>query len=300
MPFSGGEMSEIAAALGAGIAVAVAVMVLGGGPGRPRAVESWVRREVGHLAVAESRRAGASGLDLGRLGMLAVEGLVACLGAAAGYLATGMPSLAVAAGAMSVGILLGALGLRATAIRRERQDGVVAAVRTLRQLLETGAVGVTSALEILAERGPEQLRREFGAIVVAGGREAAWAAARARVAEPVFDLLSAAILVQRPGGGELGPLFRELEESVTAAYEVEREAAALQVQARSASTLILILPLAFLEVMCLLRSPYLDVYRTFFGQVFLATMLAVMGAAHVLIRRWLRLPEEPRLELVDA
>jgi tight adherence protein B len=293
-------VNGLEAALAAGLAVTVAGLVLGGAPGRSRAAEAWVLREAGRLASGEARRARSSGLDTGRAGMLIAE---VCLGLAAGgagYLVTGMPALAAAAGGLAVGTLVGGLGLRATALRRERQDAVVAAVRTLRQLLETGAVGVSSALEVLAERGPELLRNEFAAIVAGGGRPPAWAEARRRVGEPVFDLLSAAVLVQRPGGGELGPLFRELEESVTAAHEVEREAAALQVQARSASTLILCLPLAFLAVMCLLRSPYLDVYRTPFGQLFLAAMLAVMAAAHVLIRRWLRLPEEPRVELVDA
>jgi tight adherence protein B len=293
-------VSAWGAALAAGLAAAIAALVLGGGTGRPRAAEAWLARAAGRLAAGERRRARASGIDSGRLGMLAAEAVAGLLSAAAGYLVTGMPVLALAGAGLGVGALVGWLGLRATALRREKQDAVVSAVRTLRQLLETGAVGVSAALEVLAERGPDRLRREFAAIVAAGGRPQAWAEARRQVAEPVFDLFSAAVVVQRPGGGELGPLFKELEESVTAAYEVEREAAALQVQARSASTLILSLPLAFLAVMCLLRSPYLDVYRTPFGQIFLAAMLAVMGGAHVLIRRWLRLPDEPRVELVDG
>jgi len=293
-------MTAWAAALAGGLAVAAAVLILGGAPGRPRSAEAWLLRAAGRLAEAEAGRARASGIDAGRVGMLAAEIAVGILGATAGYLLSGMPTLGLAGAGLGVGLLLGWLGLRSTGLRRDRQDAVVAAVRTLRQLLETGAVGVTAALEVLAERGPDRLRREFTSIVAAGGRPQAWAEARRQVGEPVFDLLSAAVLVQRPGGGELGPLFRELEESVTAAYEVEREAAALQVQARSASTLILCLPLAFLAVMCLLRSPYLDVYRTAFGQLFLGAMLAVMAGAHVVIRRWLRLPEEPRVELLDG
>ena len=165
--------------------------------------------------------------------MLAAEVGAGLVVGVAAYLLTGMPVLGLAAAGLAVASLVGWLGLRSTALRRDRQDAVVAAVRTLRQLLETGAVGVAAALEVLAERGPDRLRREFGAIVAAGGRPQAWAEARRQVAEPVFDLLSAAVVVQRPGGGELGPLFRELEESVIAAHEVEREAAALQVQARS-------------------------------------------------------------------
>ena len=292
-------MLELGAATAAGLGTLLAVLAVGG-VARPRLVERRLLRAARALAEREAARGAAAGLSLSAASMIGLEVAVVACGLLLGYLLTGMPALAATGGGLALGSLRGALGLRSTALRRERQDGVVAAVRTLRQLLETGAVGVTGALEILAARGPAGLRPEFEAIGAGGGAPAAWAAARRRVAEPVFDLLSAAIVVQRPGGGELGPLFRELEESVTAAYEVEREAAALQVQARSASTLILCLPVAFLAIMCLLRSPYLDVYRTAAGQFFLAAMLAVMGAAHAFIRRWLRLPVEPRIELADA
>jgi tight adherence protein B len=291
---------EGAAALPLGAAAVIAVLALGWTPFRLPALEERLRSCLRRVAAGEGRRAAAAGLGIGAWEMFALELVVTAGAAVLAFRLTGMPALAVAASGLALGVLVGVLGIRSTALRRDRQDAVVASVRTLRQLLETGAVGVTGALEILAERGPRPLRPEFQALVAGGARPAAWVRARERVAEPVFDLLAAAILVQRPGGGELGPLFRELEESVTAAHEVEREASALQVQARSASTLILCLPLAFLAVMCLLRSPYLDVYRTLPGEVFLAAMLGVMGIAHILIRRWLRLPEEPRLELADG
>ena len=295
-------MAELPAALLAGMAVSVALLSLGGAGVALRVppLEARVGAGLRRLVAAEGDRMEAAGLRLGVGAMVSLELLLGGCAGAVGYLVTGMPVLALAAAALGFGVLRGFLGVRSTALRRERQDAVVAAVRTLRQLLETGAVGVSGALEILAQRGPVTLRPEFQAVVAGGLGPVAWALARRRLREPVFNLLSAAILVQRLGGGEMGPLFRELEESVTAAHEVEREAAALQVQARSASTLILCLPLAFIGVLCLLRSPYLDVYRTTPGQLFLAAMLAVMGAAHVLIKCWLRLPEEPRLELVDA
>jgi len=290
---------ELGAAAAAGLGTLLSVLALGG-VSRPRHFEHWVLRAARAMVEREARVAAAAGFGLRAGSMAGLEVAVAASGSLFGYLLTGMPALAAAGGGLALGSLRGALGLRSTALRRERQDAVVAAVRTLRQLLETGAVGVPGALEILAARGPAELRPDFEAVVAGGGAPVAWAAARRRVAEPVFDLLSAAIVVQRPGGGELGPLFRELEGSVTAAHEVEREAAALQVQARSASTLILCLPLAFLAVMGLLRSPYLDVYRTPAGQLFLAAMLAIMAAAHAVIRCWLRLPAEPRIELADA
>jgi Flp pilus assembly protein TadB len=95
-------------------------------------------------------------------------------------------------------------------------------------------------------------------------------------------------------------LFADLESSVTAAQEVEREARALQAQARSASTIIVALPLVFLTILSALRSPYLDAFRRPEGEIFLAAMLAVMAAGFVWMRRLLELPGLERVRLADA
>ena len=113
-------------------------------------------------------------------------------------------------------------------------------------------------------------------------------------------MLAAAVLIQGPGGGELAPLFADLEASVTAAQEVEREARALQVQARSASSIIVSLPDrvpgrslgAALAVPRRLSKPT--------GEAFLLAMLAIMGCSYVWMRRLLRLPGLERVRLIDA
>jgi Flp pilus assembly protein TadB len=193
------------------------------------------------------------------------------------------------------------IGALARSRQARRQDAVLDAVRMLRQLLETGATSVNQAVSILAERGPLPLRAEFRSIAARSvGRRQAWKEARHRVAEPLFDMLAAAVLIQRPGGGELVPLFADLESSVTAAQEVEREARALQAQARSASTIIIALPLVFLAILSALGSPYLDAFRRPDGEVFLLAMLAVMGAGFVWMRRLLELPGLERVRLADA
>jgi Flp pilus assembly protein TadB len=182
-----------------------------------------------------------------------------------------------------------------------RQDAVLEAVRMLRQLLETGAASVHQAIEILGLRGPAPLRHEFRLIAATTGpRRQAWSHARERVAEPLFDMLAAAVLIQGPGGGELAPLFAELDASVSAAQEVEREAIALQVQAKSASSIIVALPIAFLVVLSMLKSPYLDAFHQPTGEVFLLGMLAIMGCSYVWMRRLLQLPGLERVRLSDA
>jgi len=294
-------MFEAAAAAGLAVAIPVLALLLPvSRHQRQTRLERWLaarwERET-VMAAATSWR----GFGPGRL--LASEAAAAGLGALCAAVVTGLvPLVLVGVAGGAGGVRLAAM-MRVAALRRRRQDAVLEAVRLLRQLLETGGVGVQQGLAVLAERGPELLRQEFGHIVAAGasGRQAqAWAAAKSRLAEPVFDLLAAAIAVQRPAGGRLGPLFADVEESVTALYEVAREGEALQTQARSAAVFILVLPIAFLTFLAASHSSYLDVYRQPVGEIFLTAMLAVMGLSYVWMRRWLRLPEPPRLSLSDG
>jgi len=226
-------------------------------------------------------------------------------GCAAGLTAgglTGLPVLAAAGGVLGLALVRMAISVALRGRVRVRQDAVLESVRTLRGLLEAGGLGVQQSLSVLADRGPKPLREEFRALVAAGaaGRQAdAWARARRRVADPLFDLLSAAVLVQRPGGGALGPLFADLEESVAAIHEVTREAEALQVQARSAAAVIVLLPVAFLLILSALRSPYLDAYHRPGGAVFLAGALSAIGGSYLWMLHWLRLPAEPRLAVAE-
>jgi Flp pilus assembly protein TadB len=292
-------VSAVLGAIAAGAGGAGSVLALGIRVPRRRRL-----RPLDVLVQWESRRALAAGVPAARaVLLLAVDVAAVVIGAAAGWIVTGFPALALAGAALAGGAVHQLLTRRRAALRRRRQDDVLETVRALRRLLGTGALGVRPALSTLADCGPAEVRPYLAAVVAATNptaERAAWAAGRAALAEPAFDLLSAAVLVQRPGGGELGPLFEQLEASVAGLHEVERESDALQVQARSAAALILALPLAFLCLMCALRSPYLDPYRSLGGQAFLAAMLLVMAGAHVWIDRWLRLPTTPRLDVADA
>jgi Flp pilus assembly protein TadB len=296
-------MLELAAAICAGAAASIAVLcitlpaalsdAMSGSLIRRLAVQIWLRES----ALAAS--AGWPGLT-GR-SILIAEGSAATLGASAAVLFTGLPALGVAGFAGAVALVRVVVGSRSHALRRERQDAVLEAVRMLRQLLETGAGTVQQAIAILAERGPVPLRHEFRLIAATSlGRRQAWATARDRIAEPLFDMLAAAVLIQGPGGGELAPLFAELEATVTSAQDVEREAEALQVQARSAAAIIVSLPVVFLLVLSTFRSPYLDAFHAVAGQLFLLGMLAVMSASYIWMRRLLRLDGLQRVRLSDA
>jgi tight adherence protein B len=289
-------MREWLAAL-PGVLAALAVLALAAPVSLPP-VPNALRRVLRRAGASEVALAAEVGLTTAQLALLQVTpGLAAALAA---ELVGGLPVLALAAGVAAAGAGRLALRVRSGARAKRRQDAVLDAVRMLRGLLEAGGTGVQDALAVLARRGPEPLRDEFALIVAAsrrGSHARAWAEARQRVADPVFDLLSVALLVQRPSGGSLAPLLADLEESVAAIYEVAREAEALQVQARSAAGLVVLLPIAFLLVLSAFRSPYLDAYHTPNGTAFLTVMLALVGGAYLWILRWLRLPGEPRLEL---
>ncbi|MFI5284197.1 MAG: type II secretion system F family protein [Candidatus Dormibacterales bacterium] len=289
-----------AMAVGAGLGMALALLALGTAPAAPllssfgRPARRWWAEQA-DLA----RSSGFGWLDGGRL--VALELVAGCLGALGAIALTGLAVLAVPGVVGGASLARACVAARARARQAERQDAVLESVRMLRQLLETGATSVNQALALLAERGPIPLRSEFRMVAAKSfGRRQAWREARERVGEPLFDMLAAAVLIQRPGGGELVPLFTELESSVSAAQEVEREARALQAQARSASTIIVTLPLAFLVILSALHSPYLDAFHEPAGELFLLAMLGVMALGYVWMRRLLQLPGLQRVRLADA
>ena len=298
-------MLEVAAALCGGLGVTAAILTVAVPP--PAAVDEtavpfWLHRYLSLRWQDEKALAAGSGWTIrGAAGLAVVQAAVAIGVGSGAALLTGLPVLGAAGAVAGVALVRGPVAARMRSLQVIRQDAVLDAVRMLRQLLETGATSVHAAVAVLGERGPAPLRSEFR--VIAGtsvGRRQAWSAARQRIGEPLFDMLAAAVLIQGPAGGELAPLFADLEASVSGAQEVEREARALQVQARSAAAVIVSLPIVFLVLLSTLRSPYLDAYHTPAGQVFLFAMLAVMACSYVWMRRLLLLPGLQRVRLTDA
>jgi Flp pilus assembly protein TadB len=299
------SMLEAAAALCAGLGVMTAILAIAAPTPalpddamRPR----WWRRYMRQGWAEENALGESAGFGpRSARRLVLVQVLLAIVGGMAAVLLTGLPALAAAGAVGLVAVVRGAMSSRARTRQVVRQDAVLDSVRMLRQLLETGATSVHAALAALGERGPAPLRSEFRLIAATSiGRRQAWSSARARIGEPLFDMLAAAVLIHSPSGGELAPLFADLEASVSGAQEVEREARALQVQARSAAGIIVALPIGFLVVLSTLHSPYLDAYHTLIGQAFLLAMLGVMGCAYVWMKQLLLLPGLQRVRLSDA
>ena len=298
-------MFEVAAALCAGLGVTAAIVAVAVPPPAPldeAVVPSSLHRYLSKRWKDErALAAGAGWTAFGAAGLAVVQAAAAIALGSGAALLTGLPVLGAAGAVAGVGLVRGTVAARMRSQQVIRQDAVLDSVRMLRQLLETGATSVHTAVAVLGERGPAPLRSEFRVIAATSvGRRQAWSAARQRIGEPLFDMLAAAVLVQGPVGGELAPLFADLEASVSSAQEVEREARALQVQARSAATIIVSLPIVFLVALSTLRSPYLDAYHNPAGQAFLLAMLAVMACSYMWMKRLLLLPGLQRVRLSDA
>src|SRR5260370_5560836 len=159
------SMLEVAAALCAGLGVTAATLSIAAPAPAPHddsIALSGIGRMVRKRWAQEIALVAAAGWPgLGATGLAAVEVSVAAVGGCAAALVAGLPILALAGAAGAVAVVRGAVAARARAQQVLRQDAVLEAVRMLRQLLETGANGVNTAIAVLGERGPAPLRSEF-------------------------------------------------------------------------------------------------------------------------------------------
>jgi tight adherence protein B len=244
----------------AGVAAAwelVGVLVLDGGGRRV------TRRLLGPL-----RRAGATGVaptvgERRRLAAVACGGLLA-----AGWLVAGpVVALVLAAGGpLAVGWLVRARRARWRA-RLSDQAPVVA--RSVGDAL-AGGHSIRGALREAARGGgvPAPAGRELAevahALDLGVDTDVALERLRTRARSPAYDLLVAAILLQREAGGDLAGLLREIAGALEGAARAARDARTATAQARFTGLLVAGLPLGALGIgeladpgstFALLRSP---------------------------------------------
>ncbi|HEU4974260.1 MAG TPA: type II secretion system F family protein [Baekduia sp.] len=172
--------------------------------------------------------------------------------AAGGWIVAGpLVALALAtAGPALVGRLLAA---RRRRWRRALAAGVPAVARGLADAL-AGGHSVRGALELLgaagAVGGPAQaeLRSVARRLALGARTEDVLESLRRRAADPAWDTLVAAILLQRRSGGDLAALLRSIADARERAGREEREARGLTAQARATARLVAGLPFAGLAL----------------------------------------------------
>jgi tight adherence protein B len=213
---------------------------------------------------------------------------------AAGWLLAGpLPGLvAAAAGPWLLGRVLAA---RRARWRAELARGAPAAARALADALAgghaiRGALAAAAAGGGLAGATRAELRDAAHALELGERTEVVLDRLRRRAADPRWDTIVAAILLQRDSGGDLARLLRTIAAAQEEAARVEADARSLTAQARFTAWLVTLLP-AGAAVLAELASPgYLvGLADDPLTAVLLVLALGCQVVAGVLVRRIARL-----------
>jgi tight adherence protein B len=184
--------------------------------------------------------------------------------------------------------------------RAATQIALVEAIAQLRDGIRTG-LSVQEALVGLARSGPEPLRPEFAALVRELrllSFEAALGAMRDRLADPLFDVVTATLLLNdRLGGRNVSQVLDRLAQATRAELRIQQELHAYQGRNVLSARIVAAVPLVVLIVVRQISPRYLALFDDWAGQLLLAGCLVsvVVGYGAML---WLtRLPGEERVLL---
>jgi tight adherence protein B len=182
--------------------------------------------------------------------------------------------------------------------RAATQAALVEAISQLRDGIRTG-LSVQEALVGLARSGPEALRPEFAALVRElrlVDFETALVAMRDRLADPLFDVVAATLLLNdRLGGRNVSQVLDRLAQATRAELRIQQELHAYQARNVLSARIVAAVPLIVLVVVRQISPRYLALFDDWTGQVILAGCLVsvVVGYGAML---WLtRLPGEERV-----
>ncbi len=178
------------------------------------------------------------------------------------------------------------------------QVALVEAIGQLRDGIRTG-LSVQDALVGLARTGPETLRPEFGILVREMrlvGFESSVAAMRERLADPVFDVLAATLLLNdRLGGRNVSQVLDRLAHATRAELLIQQELRAFQSRNVLSARIVAAVPLVVLIVLRQVNPGYLAIFDDWSGQMVLAgcVLSVALGYGGMLWMTWL--PSEGRV-----
>jgi tight adherence protein B len=218
--------------------------------------------------------------------------------AVAGQLALGWAMVSAATFLLGLTLPAWYLTNRHQRERTAMQSALAEAVDSLRSAVRAG-MSVEEALASLARTGPEVLRpplTELARDLRVSGFEEAIRRSRERIADPVFDMVAAALLMShRVGGRNLSTVLDALSRSVRQTIQVEQELRAHQAKNVLSARIIAALPLALILVIRGLNPDYLDVFSSAKGQAILALCLLSVAVGYAGMLRATRLPGEERV-----
>jgi Flp pilus assembly protein TadB len=216
----------------------------------------------------------------------------------------GWPVLSLALG-VGVGLIPTLLVARLADCRQAAlRSALPDALTQLRDVLR-GGLSVQGGLEVLAHDGPEVLRPELTRLLRdarlggASGFADAVYAARSRLSHRLWDLVTAALLLDDRQGGGLSQSFDELARAARLEVQALEEVQTYRSHVEWEARILAGLPLVLLIAGRLVSPAYFSVYDGLSGQLWLAISLCLLGAGYVAMRWFGRLAPDPRV-LVEA
>lgn len=183
--------------------------------------------------------------------------------------------------------------------RRAAVQGAMAdAISQLRDAIRSG-LSVQEALLGLARNGPEALRGDFSTLVREArliGFDSALRGMRERLADPVFDIVAAALVLNdRVGGRNVTHVLDRLTVATRAQQRVHLELRAYQSRNVLSARIVAAVPLVVLIAIRWSSPEYLEVFDSWWGQLVLMGSLASVAIGYLAMRWMARLPGEERV-----
>lgn len=210
----------------------------------------------------------------------------------------GWPVLSLVAGTIA---LLGpyAYYLRRHNRRRAQvQDSLVDAIEQVRDGIRTG-LSVPQALASLAQTGPEALRADFAALTRDTrlvGFAVALTTLRDRLADPAFDVVAGALIVNdRLGGGQVSEVLDRLADASRAQLRIQHDMRAQQARTVLSARIVAAAPLVALVGLRASNPRYLQIFDSLGGQLILLGCAASVVLGYLAMLTLTRLPTPPRV-----
>jgi tight adherence protein B len=178
------------------------------------------------------------------------------------------------------------------------QEALVEAIEQLRDAIRSG-LSVQDAIVGLARTGPRALQAEFATLVRETrllGFEGALLAMRDRLADPVFDVVAAALTVNdRLGGRQVSQVLDRLAEATRSQLRVQHEVRAQQSRTVLSARIVAVAPLVALVGLRATNPRYLSIFDGLVGQLVLLGCAVSVGLGYMAMLYLTRLPAERRV-----
>lgn len=178
------------------------------------------------------------------------------------------------------------------------QDSLVDAIEHVRDGIRAG-LSVPQALSSLARSGPEPLRGDFAALTrdtrVLGFAHAL-VVLRDRLADPVFDVVATALILNdRVGGRQVSEVLDRLADASRAQLRIQQEVRAQQARTVLSARIVAAAPLVALLGLRASNPRYLQIFDSLGGQLILLGCALCVALGYVAMLTLTRLPEQRRV-----